>query len=110
LDVSHARIVSHYIGIDPFEYIQRLPLDRLKELHFTGIHSWDGYLQDHLPMLEEDWGWLVWVLNNVKSGEWVQAHMLAFEYGGIRKFYSDHSDIDIIKEQVPRFYSFCHKG
>jgi uncharacterized protein (UPF0276 family) len=110
LDVSHARIAAHYIGMDPIEYIHRLPLDRLKELHFAGIHDWDGYLQDHLPMLEEDWEWLIWVLNKVKAGEWGQAHMLAFEYGGIRNFYSDHSDIDKIKEQAPRFYSLCHKG
>jgi uncharacterized protein (UPF0276 family) len=45
LDVSHACISAHYFGMDPSEYIETLPVQMLRELHFTGIHDWGRIFQ-----------------------------------------------------------------
>jgi len=108
LDVSHARISAHYLGIDAHEYIEALPVRHLRELHFTGIHDWDGYKMDHLSILEQDWPWLEWILANVNHGNWGNAHMLAFEYGGIGEFFQRFSDPEVMTSQVPRLYKLCH--
>ena len=108
LDISHARISSQNLGIDPKTYMENLPVKQLQELHFTGVHDWDGFLQDHLPILEDDWPWLNWVLEQVKSKEWNQPHLLAFEYGGTGEFYGRFSDTAVIVEQVPKLFSICH--
>ncbi len=110
LDVSHARISAYYYGMDPREYIEALPVQKLRELHFTGIHNWDGYWMDHLPLLDEDWPWLDWVIEKINVREWGQPHLLAFEYGGTGKFFERFSDLKAMTEQVPRLYDTCHHG
>ena len=110
LDVSHARISAHSFGMDAHEYIEALPIRSLRELHFTGIHNWDGYLMDHLSILESDWAWLDWVIKNIKTGKWGKPHMLAFEYGGTGTFFERFSDPEVIADQVPRLYEYCHNG
>jgi uncharacterized protein (UPF0276 family) len=110
LDVSHARIAAHYLDIEPHEYIEALPVQKLRELHLTGIHDWDGYQMDHLPILAADWPWLDWVLEKVNAGVWGKADMLAFEYGGTGEFFRRFSDPVVMAAQVPRLYAACHAG
>jgi uncharacterized protein len=107
-DVAHARISAHYIGMAIDDYLTQLPLSRLQELHFTGIHNWDGYLMNHLSLTSADWPWLDRVTTNVQTGSWGAARMMAFEYGGIGGFVGDHSDIDVIATQAPLMYAACH--
>ncbi len=107
-DVAHARISAHYIGMDIEDYLAQLPLHRLRELHFTGIHNWEGYWMDHLALTTADWPWLDRVTENVRSQNWGTAEMLAFEYGGIGGFVGDHCDENVIADQVPRLYAACH--
>ena len=103
LDIPHARIASHYLGMDEREYLASLPVDRIKEMHVTGLHTLeDGYLQDHLPMLESDWPSLDWVLERIHSGEWAKPWMLSFEYGGVGKKFEWRSDPQVIAAQVPQ--------
>lgn len=102
LDISHARISAASLGMPAGDYLRALPLDQLRELHFTGIHTWeDGGLMDHLPILPEDWPWLDWVLKGIREEGWGEPGLLAFEYGGVGKFFKDHSDINVLAEQVP---------
>jgi uncharacterized protein (UPF0276 family) len=83
LDISHARISAATLGMDTKEYILALPAQRLRELHFTGLHELeDGSLMDHLPIQETDWPWLKWVLYGISHDGWGKPHMLALEYGG----------------------------
>lgn len=111
LDISHARISADALGMDAKEYIQALPLAHLRELHFTGLHDiGDGYLMDHLSVLESDWPWLEWVLEGVENKGFGQPHMLALEYGGDgHEFYDSNSDSKVIARDVPRLYNLCHK-
>jgi len=105
LDISHARISARNMGLDERAYLRALPVERLRELHFTGIHDW-GFLQmDHLSVLEDDWPWLDWVLEQIRSNGWGQAHMLAFEYGGIGGFFADHTETEVILRDVPPMYA-----
>lgn len=109
LDISHARIAAQSLGLDGRAYIEALPVKRLCELHFTGLHDWSGYAMDHLEILEADWPWLDWALEKIDSGAWGRAHMLAFEYGGTGEFFQRFSDPQVIAAQAPRLYAACHR-
>jgi uncharacterized protein len=105
LDISHARIAAHHLGLDAHDYLDQLPVHKLKELHFTGLHNLDGYLQDHLPVLEHDWPILEWVLGKIRTGQWANPWLLAFEYGGIGEKFARRSDPSVMVAQVPRLYT-----
>lgn len=104
LDISHARIAAHHLGMDEKLYMSQLPVDRLRELHFTGLHNLNGRLQDHLEILEADWPSLDWVLERIRLGDWTKPWMLAFEYGGVGEKFAPHSNTQVIAEQVPLLF------
>ncbi len=106
LDISHAIITARHLEIDPADYMTRLPVDRIKELHFAGVHKnpLTGQLTDHLSIQVEDWPWLDWVLGHIQSGEWSSPWLLAFEYGGVGEIFAWRSDPHVIAEQVPVIY------
>ena len=108
LDISHARMAAHYLGMDEFEYMSRLPVNRLRELHFAGIHIIYGILRDHLSVLPQDWPVLEWVLENIRHGEWSKPWLLAFEYGGVGEIFEWRSDPQVIAEQVPKIYQMVN--
>lgn len=104
LDISHAMISAHHLGLSMQEYLLRLPVQRLAELHFAGVHNQDGWLQDHLPALPADWEALSWVLQRIQSGAWPHPWLLAFEYGGVGEKFADRSDMRVIETQGGRLY------
>ena len=110
LDISHARIAAHHLGLDPQVYMDQLPVDRIKELHFTGLHQLNGRLQDHLSVLDRDWPVLEWVLDRIRSGKWAAPWLLAFEYGGLGEKFADRSDPAVIAAQVPRLYQIVKES
>ncbi len=103
LDIDHARVAAHYLQEDPKEYIQSLPVDRIRELHMTGTAMQDGWLQSHLPMQEADWEFFEWALQNIADHTWSHPEMMAFEYGGVGKAFLSRSDPEVIANQVPQF-------
>jgi uncharacterized protein (UPF0276 family) len=70
LDLAHARVAAHYQGEPARDYLARLPLDLLVEIHVSGPRplpaskgAGGGRLFDaHEPMQEVDYGLLAWVL------------------------------------------------
>jgi uncharacterized protein (UPF0276 family) len=110
LDISHARIAAHHLGMDERAYMAQLPVHRLSELHFTGLHNLEGYLQDHLEALDTDWPVLDWVLDQIRNavptiaGTWKRPWMLSFEYGGVGEKFDWRSDPHVIAAQVPMLY------
>ena len=90
------------IGMDPFEYLSQLPVHKVKELHFAGIHQIKGRWIDHLSISKRDWCWLDWVLAHIRTGEWSMPWMLAFEYGGVGAEFEWRSKSDVIHEQIPK--------
>jgi hypothetical protein len=55
-----------------------------------------------MPITEQDWPFLEWVLARVRSGEWAHPWALAFEYGGTGPKFEWRTDAAVIAEQVPR--------
>jgi uncharacterized protein (UPF0276 family) len=104
LDISHACMSAHYLGMEEKEYMLRLPVNHLRELHFAGIHVIHGILRDHLSIQPLDWLSLDWVLENIRRGEWSKPWMLACEYGGVGEVFEWRSDPQVIAEQMPRLY------
>lgn len=109
LDISHARIAAHYMGLDPYDYLEQMPGDRLREIHVTGMGCDErGVWRDHLGLTEADWPFLEWALARVRSGVWAQPWVLAFEYGGIGPLFDWRSEPAVIAEQAPRLYDLAH--
>ena len=106
LDISHAMIAAKTIGLKPDVYLSRLPVHKLKEMHFTGIHHFreTGLWMDHLAIRKQDWHWLDWVLDRLRGGEWSPPWLLVFEYGGIGQQFEWRTKPGVIKQQVPMLY------
>jgi uncharacterized protein (UPF0276 family) len=108
-DISHARIAARYLGIEEHHYMQQLPIERLREMHFTGIHEINQRPQDHLAAQPGDWDCLAWVLERIQHGDWAHPWLLAFEYGGVGKFFSENCDPQVIAKQVPKLWQMVHE-
>lgn len=102
LDVAHARITAATLGLDPWRYLDALPVHALQELHFSGVSVLDGELRDHLPHHEDDWAFVDGVVSRIKAGAWPPPLVVAFEYGGVGPVFGWRSDVDVIAEQLPR--------
>jgi uncharacterized protein (UPF0276 family) len=104
LDLAHARVTALHLGLDPRDYVSRLPLDHLRELHITGIRYEieKGCWNDHFPMTEPDWALAEWALEHIHSGRWPQPWVVSLEYGGIGPAFEWRSKADVIAQDVPR--------
>jgi len=103
LDLAHADISARHFGVDAREYICGLPLDRLRELHVTGVRmDENGLWKDHYPLEGQDWELLKWAMERIRNGEWAEPWVVTFEYGGVGADYEARTDGNILAEQVPR--------
>ncbi len=110
LDLSHARLAARGLGMDEREYIARLPVDRLRELHVTGLQYEGEKLYDHMPMADGDWPAFEWALANVRAGQWARPWMVTFEYGGIGAWFAEHTDAAVLAAQTPRLYQLVKQA
>ena len=131
LDLSHAQLAARVLGIDPYAYIEALPVTRIREIHVTGVQRFEGiwvdrartfgveesfieqvagqYL-DHLPMIDEDWEILSWALDRIREGAWATPQIVAYECGGIGPLFAATTIPEVLAEQVPRLYDMVHAG
>ena len=101
LDISHARLSARHYGCSTEEYIKRLPLDRLKLIHATGIgQDSDGSWVDHLPMDDHDYAVLSSVLHDAQRGQYPLPIAVQHEYGGISGFLRGYSNADVLEREV----------
>ncbi len=129
LDVAHARIASHDLGMDARQYIGARPLHRLREIHITGVQRLEGHwleamrqagvdadlvqrfagrLLDHLPMTDKDWELFSWVMSQIHSGAWGRPWIVTFEYGGVGPLFEAVTRPDALAEQIPRLYKLVN--
>ena len=108
LDLAHAQITADTLGLDAEAYISALPLDRLTEVHTTGIKRHAGILTDHFEMGEDSWELLDWALQNIRNGNWHTPEIVAFEYGGVGDTFVWRTDYRHLKTQIPRLMSMVH--
>lgn len=122
-DLSHARLSARNLGLEARAYCAALPVDRIREIHVTGLQKIDGDLRarilaagdpgafaarmtgkwmDHLAMTPADWPELAWALGEIHAGRWQEPWVLAYEYGGVGGFWETVTDEAIYLEQVPR--------
>jgi len=104
LDTAHAAIAAHYLGLDPIEYVESLPLEHLRELHVTGVRPHNGRLADHMDLQADDWRMVEHALRRIRAGDWATPWTLAFEYGGIGEHFRWRSERRVLAEQVPRLW------
>lgn len=104
LDLAHARITADTLGIDVKDYVRALPLNRLVELHITGIKNYSGELTDHFELTDQDWAIFAWALDEIRAGHWRAPEIVAFEYGGIGSTFVWRTEYDVLKKQVPILY------
>jgi hypothetical protein len=109
LDLAHARITADTLSMNVKDYIQSLPLDRLAEMHVTGVKRYAGVLTDHFGLSTEDWDLFDWAIQNIHHGNWRQPEIVAFEYGGAGNVFIWRTDNRILQEQVPRLYEAVHQ-
>jgi len=127
LDIAHARLAAHLLGLDARTYIARLPLGRISEIHLAGIQPFQGHwstlmhqpglsqedlgwfagLQpgqwmDHLPLLDGDWEFYAWAFEQIHRGRWEQPWILTLEHGGVGRLWELLTDQAALAEQVPR--------
>ncbi len=67
LDTAHAKISADRRKWDVREYIERLPLERVVEIHVCGT-GWEGgqMVDHHPPMEDEDYALLQWLLRRTR--------------------------------------------
>jgi uncharacterized protein (UPF0276 family) len=110
LDLSHARLAAHYLGVEPREYVESLPVERLRELHVTGIRQIKDRLADHMDLGDEDWAFVEWALDRIKSGDWARPWTIALEYGGIGEPFKWRSEKRVLEGQVPRLLEMVRRS
>lgn len=88
LDLAHARVSAARLGYTVEDYLELLPLHRVRQLHVSGPRWRDGSLYDaHQPLLETDYELLGEVLSRTEP------LALTLEYG---------RDADALTEQLVR--------
>jgi hypothetical protein len=101
LDISHARLSARRYGCSTEEYLDLLPLDRLKLIHTTGIgQDTDGSWVDHLPMDDHDYAVLSSVLCGTQTGRYPLPDAVQHEFGGISGFLKRYTFADVLEREV----------
>ncbi len=129
LDLSHARLAAKRLGVDARGYTCSLPVDRLREIHVTGMQTFDdalatrarqmgveerviaqfaGRWMDHLPMSEADYEHLAWALGQVRAGTWAEPWVVGHEVGGVGGLWETIAQSTPFIDEVPRLYELVH--
>ena len=63
LDLGHARIAANQTHLPVYDYLDRLPLEKTRQIHISGPRLRNGALYDaHQPLVDEDYRLLEWAL------------------------------------------------
>lgn len=102
LDTAHALITCDSLKIAVQDWIGELPLDRIKELHVTGISMHEGKLKDSMPMRETDWSAADWLFRQIRTGRAATPWLAVLEYGGFGPIFDWRSDPEALKRDLAR--------
>lgn len=88
LDISHAQVAASALKTDVYTYLNRLPLDRVVQIHISGPRQKNGRLTDaHESLQKIDYELLEWTLARTRP------RILTLEY---------FRDADRLREQLYR--------
>lgn len=102
LDLSHAVITAETLGERIDDYLARLPLGSLADLHVSGVRVLDGRSVDHLPLTPADWELLEAALGHIAAGRWARPRSVTLEYGGVGPVFSWRTETDVLTADLPR--------
>ena len=123
LDLAHVRLVAKYLGVNEREYVCALPVEKIREVHITGVQRFDdywiarvrqmevdentirvyaGHEMDHLPMTDADWAFAEWSLAQIHNGAWREPWIVSFEYGGVGALWEAVTERAVLEKDVPR--------
>lgn len=105
LDMSHARITARVLGKHERDFLDRMPVEYLRELHVTGLGFIGPILKDHLPMTDADWTIFEWALDRIATKRWATPWCIACEYGGVGELFRKMTDRDVLVRDIPRMAS-----
>lgn len=96
LDTAHASVSAYHMKMDIYEYISRLPLAKVTEVHFVGTQmTEDQGLKDmHTPLTARDYDLLDWLKDQC------QPDIITLEYGWPGSDFRWRTEKDAIKEQL----------
>ena len=96
-DIGHARVAAERLGIPFDEYVARLPMDRVVELHLAGsMKLKDGKLvANHSKMNEEDYEFTKMALQKYPTIQTV-----TLEYGPIVKYDLAESCVEVSADSI----------
>jgi uncharacterized protein (UPF0276 family) len=102
LDLTHAKITALYRKWNLYDYLNELPLNRIREIHINGSgYDNDGFPADtHQSMSDEDYELLDWVLSRSST------EIVTLEYCGIN---SENEEIvcQKLKYQLTKLNLIC---
>lgn len=98
-DLSHAKVSAYQLKIELKDYIEALPLEKMKEIHFSGsfYSKKEGFKDIHGIMDEEDYRIAEWLSKHPRVVKASALEMVTLEYGTV-----DSADIKAIGEQMKR--------
>lgn len=104
LDITHAKITAQFHGLDVYDYIGQLPLNRIAEIHVNGSgYDKDGFPADtHESMKDEDYKLLEWVLKRSNPA------VVSLEYVGTKNE-EEESIICSLEKQLNKLQSIGDK-
>ncbi len=104
LDVAHAQISAFYRNESVEEYISKLPLNRVIEIHLSNPQEINGELIDtHESLTESNYELLLNILEKTSP------RIVTLEYGGEGSDYNGKSDIVKIENQLKRLAQIIDK-
>ncbi len=122
-DHSHARLAARNLGLDERDYSASMPVEKIREVHITGIQCIEGDLfqriqaaggangfpmfeegqwMDHFPMTDEDWPALEWLAGQIASDGWRTPWVASYEYGGVGGLWGALTDRATYEKEIPR--------
>ena len=64
LDIAHAQVAASVLKLDVHQYLDRLPLQKVRQIHVSGTRPKNGVLYDaHEELQEDDYRLLRWVMD-----------------------------------------------
>lgn len=110
LDLAHASITAKSLNTKQYPFISEFPVNRLREIHITGLGMHNNEIHDHLEMIDQDWQLFEWALGKIRLGVWGSPEIIAFEYGGTGAPFAWRSESRVLLNQVPRFNQLISNG
>lgn len=130
LDVAHTCISAPFLGMTAQEYMEALPVGRLREMHLSGTRLLEGevlerfqraapeyagragQMHDHFAMSAGDWALAEWAVGRVldPASGWGRPRAVALECGGFGSIFEEFVGEADLREMLPRLERLVKGG